>query len=264
MQSVSLKQMQLESEIRRAIANEEWILFYQPKVDIASGKIKGVEALIRWNHPEKGILSPFHFIEFAEKRGLIVEIGNWVLKAACAQAKEWLSLGIEDVKVAVNLATAQLRNKDFTKQITTILDELELPPRYIEVEITETSLMEDLNAALDILNKLHCRGITISIDDFGTGYSSLNYLKNLPVDILKIDRSFIIDIATDDFDKNIVRAIISLAHDMNLLVVAEGVETQEQYDLLQTMSCDIIQGYLFSKPLPALEATKLLLGPGNK
>lgn len=264
MQTFSKQQMQLEIEIRRAIKNEEWMLFYQPKIDIASGKIKGVEALIRWNHPEQGILSPFHFIEFAEKRGFIEDIGSWVLKTACAQAKEWLSLGIEDVKVAINLAPDQLRHKDLAKQIIAMLDEFELPPRHIELEVTETSLMSDLNAALDILNRLHCRGITITIDDFGTGYSSLSYLKNLPVDTLKIDRSFIIDIVTDDFDKNIVKTVISMAHGMDLLVVAEGVETQEQYDLLQTMSCDVIQGYLFSKPLPASELTKLLLESGNK
>lgn len=264
MQTFSKQQMQLEIEIRRAIKNEEWRLFYQPKVDIASGKIKGVEALIRWNHPEQGILSPYHFIEFAEKRGFIEEIGSWVLKTACAQAKEWLSLGIEDVKVAINLAPDQLRHKYLAKQILAMLDEFELPPRHIELEVTETSLMYDLNAALDILNRLHCRGITITIDDFGTGYSSLSYLKNLPIDTLKIDRSFIIDIVTDDYDKNIVKTIISMAHGMDLLVVAEGVETQEQYDLLQTMSCDVIQGYLFSKPLPASEVTKLLLGSGNK
>ncbi|MDO9187448.1 MAG: EAL domain-containing protein [Bacteroidia bacterium] len=259
MQTFSKQQMQLEIEIRRAIKNEEWMLFYQPKVDIASGKIKGVEALIRWNHPEQGILSPYHFIEFAEKRGFIEEIGSWVLKTACAQAKEWLSLGIEDVKVAINLAPDQLRHKYLAKQILAMLDEFELPPRHIELEVTETSLMYDLNAALDILNRLHCRGIAITIDDFGTGYSSLSYLKNLPVDTLKIDRSFIIDIVTDDYDKNIVKTVISMAHGMDLLVVAEGVETQEQYDLLQTMSCDVIQGYLFSKPLPASEVTKLLL-----
>ena len=259
MQALSKQQMQLESEIRRAITNEEWLLFYQPKVDIASGKIKGLEALIRWNHPEQGILSPYHFIEFAGKRGFIEEIGNWVLKTACAQAKDWVSLGVDDVKIAINVATDQLRDKDFAKQVLAMLDEFELAPRHIELEVTETSIMEDLDAALDILNRLHCRGITLTIDDFGTGYSSLSYLKNLPVDTLKIDRSFIIDIVTDDYDKNIVKTVISMAHGMNLLVIAEGVETQEQYDLLQAMSCNVIQGFLFSKPLTVLEATKILL-----
>lgn len=259
MQSFSQKQMLLEIDIRRAMDNEEWVLFYQPKVDMASGKVAGVEALIRWNHPEKGILSPYYFIEFAEKRGFIEEIGYWVLKAACVQIKEWLSLGIENVKVAINLATAQLRNKDLAKQIFALLEEFELPPKYLELEVTETGLMENINATIAILNRLRCRGITISIDDFGTGYSSLNYLKSLPVDTLKIDRSFIMEIVTDDYDKKIVKSIISLAHGMDLLVVAEGVETQEQYDLLKTISCDVIQGYLFSKPLPAVEATKLLL-----
>jgi diguanylate cyclase (GGDEF)-like protein len=259
MQLLSQKQMELEVELRRATENEEWVLFYQPKIDIATGNIKGVEALIRWNHPQRGVLSPYEFIDFAERRGFIVPIGNWVLKEACVQAKKWLALGIKDVKIAINLSSEQLRHKNLTTQVLDLLDELELPPRHLELEITETSLMLDLDAAINTLNRLHCRGITISVDDFGTGYSSLSYLKNLPIDTLKIDRSFIKEITNDSYDKNIVKTIISLAHGMDLFVIAEGVENQEQYELLKEMSCDVIQGYLFSKPLSALEATHLLL-----
>ena len=257
MQKISLKQLGLEAEIIRAIKNEEWILYYQPKINISTNKIVGVEALIRWNHPERGILSPFEFIGFAEDRGLIIEIGDWVIRTACKQAKIWSDLGF-DLKVAINISAVQLRMEKLSSQILDIIKETQIHPQQLELEVTETMLMKNVDTAINTLNRLHCRGLSISIDDFGTGYSSLGYLKHLPIDILKIDRVFIRDIMTDEYDKNIVKSIISLAHGLNLKVIAEGVETQEQFELLRNMSCDEIQGYLFSKPVDAESATKLL------
>lgn len=257
MQERSLKQLGLEVEIKRAIKNEEWVLYYQPKVDISTHKIKGMEALIRWNHPERGLLSPFEFIEFAEERGFIVEIGEWVLRTACQQVKTWSDKGF-DIKMAVNLSSVQLYRAQLSNQILEIIKETKIKPQQLELEVTETMLMVNLETAVQTLNRLHCNGITISVDDFGTGYSSFGYLKNLPIDVLKIDRLFVKDLMTDDYDKNIVNTIISMAHGMDLKVIAEGVETLDQHKLLQEMSCDEIQGYLFSKPVDAESATKLL------
>lgn len=257
MQAKSLKQIDLEVEIKRAIKNEEWVLYYQPKIDIATQSINSVEALIRWNHPERGILLPFEFIFFAEERGFIHEIGEWVLRTACKQAKAWSDKGL-NITMAINLSTIQLNKAKLANQVLSIIQETQVSPQQVELEVTETMLMDNLEMAVKTLNKLHYSGVRISIDDFGTGYSSLVYLKHLPIDILKIDRLFIKDIVTDDYDKNIVTSIISMAHGMNLNVVAEGVETLEQYKLLQEMSCDGIQGYLFSKPIDVESATKLL------
>ena len=257
MQRTSLKQLGLEREIKRAIKNDEWILYYQPKLDMATNKIKGVEALIRWNHPERGILSPFEFIDFAEERGLINKIGDWVIRTACKQAKIWSDIGL-DIIVSVNLSAVQLRQENFSNHILNIIKESKIKPQQLELEVTETVLMDNVETAVNTLNRLHCRGISISIDDFGTGYSSLAYLKQLPIDTLKIDRAFITDVTTDDYDKNIVNTIISMAHGLDLLVIAEGVETQEQFNLLKELSCDEIQGYLLSKPVDVDSITKLL------
>lgn len=257
MQERSLKQLGLEVEIKRAIKNEEWVLYYQPKVDVYTHEIKGMEALIRWNHPEKGLLFPYEFIDFAEERGLIVEIGEWVLRTACQQVKTWSDKGF-DIKMAVNLSSVQLYQTQLSNQILEIIKESKIKPRQLELEVTETMLMVNLETAVQTLNRLHCSGITISVDDFGTGYSSFGYLKHLPIDVLKVDRLFVRDLITDEYDKNIVNTIISMAHGMNLKVIAEGVETVEQHKLLQEMSCDEIQGYLFSKPVDVESATKLL------
>jgi diguanylate cyclase (GGDEF)-like protein len=257
MQKASKKQLALEVELRRAVKNEEWLLYYQPKMDIATSKIKGVEALIRWNHPVKGVLSPFEFLDLAEEQGLIVEIGNWVIRTACKQAKIWADSGL-DINVSVNLSAKQFSQENLSNSILNIIKETQVQPQLMEFEVTETILMTNFQTAVNTLNRLRCRGILISLDDFGTGYSSLSYLKQLPINTLKIDRMFIKDIATDDYDKNIVNSVISLAHGMNLKVIAEGVETLEQFNLLKTMSCDEIQGYLLSKPVDAESVTKLL------
>lgn len=259
MQELSLKHLSLDKELRIAIKNEEWQLFYQPKLDIKTNTIIGAEALIRWNHPTKGLLSPFEFIDFAEQRGLIIAIGDWVIKTACYQLKEWTKLGLTDCKIAVNLSAVQIRQDDFVTKIFNVLAETGVAPRQLELELTETTLMNNFQAALASLKRLNSRGITIAIDDFGTGYSSLSYLKNLPINTLKIDRAFIKDIYNDDNDKKIVKTLISMAHAMNMTVIAEGVEDQNQFDLLAQYSCDQIQGYLLSKPVPANQLTDMLL-----
>ncbi len=258
MQNLSIKQVNLDKEIRRAIKHDEWELLYQPKMALKTKTIVGVEALIRWNHPTRGLLSPFEFIDFAEQRGLIIPIGDWVIKTACLQLKEWAKIGLSDCKIAVNLSAVQLRQEDFVTKVLHILDEVGIPPRQLELEVTESTLMNNFKVALTSLKRLNSRGITIAIDDFGTGYSSLSYLKNLPIDTLKIDRAFIKDICTDEKDKQIVNALITMAHSMEMIVVAEGVEEQNQLDLLAQYSCDEIQGYLLSKPISANLITDML------
>jgi diguanylate cyclase (GGDEF)-like protein/PAS domain S-box-containing protein len=258
MQELSIKHLSLDKDLRRAIQNEEWVLYYQPKLDVKTDSIVGAEALIRWHHPTKGLISPFEFIDFAEQRGLIVAIGDWVIKTACQQLSEWAKLGVSDFKIAVNLSALQLRQDDFVTKIFNALADAGVPPRQLELEVTETTLMNNFQAALASLKRLNSRGISIAIDDFGTGYSSLSYLKNLPINTLKIDRTFVKDICVDDNDKQIVKTLINMAHSMNMTVVAEGVEEQNQLDLLAKFSCDEIQGYLLSKPVPAGEMLEML------
>jgi len=261
MQVVSINQLQLDKELRHAIENDHWVLHYQPKLDIKQQKITGVEALIRWNHPERGILSPYEFIDFAEQRGLIVPIGNWVIKQACKQIKQLMDLGLYDCKIAINLSGVQLIQKNIVHTIINELETHQVPPRLLELEITETSLIDNIKVAMDSLQKLNARGINIAIDDFGTGYSSLGYLKSLPIDTLKIDRSFVKDICNDKKDKQIVQTLITMAHSMNMNVIAEGVEDIEQFDLLNQNNCDEIQGYLLSKPVEADALLTILKNP---
>jgi diguanylate cyclase (GGDEF)-like protein len=258
MQKLSLKHVNLDRELRDSIRNEYWLLLYQPKMDIKTQSIVGVEALIRWQHPTRGILSPYEFIDFAEQRGLILPIGDWVIKTACMQAQKWMSQHIE-CTVSVNVSALQLKEEDFVGKIIRTLAAYRIPPRLIELEVTESTLMNNFEVALQSLKRLSKNGIKIAIDDFGTGYSSLGYLKNLPIDTLKIDRIFIKDICNDDNDKQIVKALISMAHSLNMKVVAEGVEDKEQFDLLTKYGCDEIQGYLLSKPIPSEALTDMLV-----
>ncbi len=232
------------------------MLLYQPKLDLGERKIVGVEALIRWNHPERGIVSPYEFIEFAEQRGLIIEIGDWVIREACRQLRDWLDRGIRDCRIAINLSTVQLVKSDVVERIFSRLEEFNVPPRMLEIEITETILMENVRQAIESLERLHARGISISIDDFGTGYSSLGYLKTLPIDNIKIDRSFVKDICIDENDQKIVQTLITMAHSMGMRVVAEGIEHREQLELLGECDVDEVQGYLLSRPVApaAIEA----------
>ncbi len=207
------------------------------------------------------MISPYEFIEFAEQRGLIGQIGDWVIRQACQQLRSWLDLGIQDCKIAINLSSMQLVQVDIVQKILQNLDDCKVPPRLLEIEITETILMENVQRAIESLERLNARGISIAIDDFGTGYSSLSYLKTLPIDSLKIDRGFIKDICTDENDQKIVQTLISMAHSMDMKVVAEGVEERAQLDLLGEYAVDEIQGYLLSKPVDAESVEEIIRNP---
>ncbi len=255
----SLQQIQLENLLRQAVEKDQFALFYQPQVDLSTGKISGLEALIRWFSPELGFVPPDQFIPLAESTGLIVKIGEWVLRTACHQAKQWLEEGTFFGKVSINLSAVQLRQPGFSALLMQILDDAKLEPKHIELELTESIIMENMIVAIETLKELYDQGITFSIDDFGTGYSSLSYLKHFPVDTLKIDRSFLEDLVEKEEQQGIVLAIIAMSHSLEIDVVAEGVETLEQLELLIGMRCDNMQGYLFSRPLPVEEITNLLL-----
>jgi EAL domain-containing protein (putative c-di-GMP-specific phosphodiesterase class I) len=248
----------MTNDLRRALQRGEFVLHYQPRYQLASGRITGMEALIRWQHPELGLVPPVKFIPLAEEMGLIIPIGEWVIRAACEQMKIWRSSGFAKLRVAVNLSPRQFQQDDLTKRISSILQEAGLDGTDLEVEITEGMSMQDAATTVRMLRELKAVGIAISIDDFGTGYSSLSYLKRFPIDHLKIDRSFVCDIQDNPEDVAIVRAIIALAKGLGLSVTAEGVETEEQRNLLHSFGCDEAQGYLFSKPLPAEDIKKLL------
>jgi diguanylate cyclase (GGDEF)-like protein len=257
MNAQSLKRLELESKLRSALARDEFLIYYQPQV-IANRQVVGAEALVRWRHPELGLISPGEFIPLAEDTGMIVPIGEWVLRTACAQVKRWHDEGLA-LRIAVNLSPRQFQQENLIEQVKRALEESGLEPRYLDLEVTESSIMKDAALTIEILRGLKEMGIQISIDDFGTGYSSLSYLKRFPIDVLKIDRSFVRDSSTDAGDAAIVMAIITLAHSLNLKVIAEGVETEEQLRLLRLLRCDEMQGYLFSVPLPAEEFKQILL-----
>lgn len=254
----SHERLTLESSLHHALERKEFLMFYQPQVDIQSDAIIGMESLIRWQHTGLGLVSPLDFIPMLEETGLIVPVGEWVLETVCAQTKLWQSGQTEFLRVAVNLSGRQFSSPNLAKQIRKILDKTGLPPECLEMEITESTLMKDDQLSLGNMAEIRDMGIQMAIDDFGTGYSSLSYLKRFPIDTIKIDRSFIRHIGSDDEDSAIVTAIISMAHSLKLKVVAEGVETQEQLSFLQDCQCDIMQGYLFSKPLPADKMSLLL------
>ena len=245
------KRMSLESDLRRALEHEEFVVHYQPQVDLTSGEIIGVEALVRWQHPEKGLVPPNDFIPIAEETGFIEEIGAWVLQTSCRQLSAWLKQGFRPLRVAVNLSGRQLENDALIEKVSEILNETGLPASALELEITESMLMDSDKGVLPILEHLNKIGVMLAIDDFGTGYSSLGKLKRFPIDILKIDRSFVNDIATNPDDLAIITGIIALAKSLNLKVVAEGVEDAEQEQILKNLNCDIMQGFYFCKPIPA-------------
>ncbi|MEC0268370.1 putative bifunctional diguanylate cyclase/phosphodiesterase [Paenibacillus anseongense] len=257
MKSVSINRLKLENELRRAIALEEFVLFYQPQVDIETGRIVGVEALIRWNHPEKGLISPNYFISFAEESGLIVPIGEWVLRAACKQNKAWQNQGFSPMPISVNLSMRQFFQHNLKGKISHVLEQTGLDPQYLELEITESMTM-DVDHAIQSLLELKELGVHVSIDDFGTGYSSLYYLKKFPIDKLKIDRSFVRDIMVDPNDAAIVTTIIAMTRHLNLKVIAEGVETEEQLHFLHQNRCNEVQGYWFSPPVNAAQLENML------
>ena len=245
----AMERLQIEELMRKAIANEEFELYYQPQVNVKSNKVTKAEALIRWNSPVLGNVSPAEFIPIAEESGLIIELGDWILNKACQQAKAWQLAGISDCKVSVNVSSVQFKQSALLSKIQQALAESELAPELLEIELTESAIMSDLEDNIARLNDLKQMGMSIACDDFGTGYSSLSYLKQFPLDTLKIDRSFIEDVATDENDEAIVKAIMLLADTMQLKVVAEGVETIEQLQVLNRFNCELIQGFFFSKPL---------------
>jgi diguanylate cyclase (GGDEF)-like protein len=248
---LAARRLALETNLRRAIQNEEFLLHYQPRVSVDSLAITAVEALVRWQHPQLGLVPPVEFIPLAEDTGLILPIGEWVLRKACEQSRRWQQQGFAPIHMAVNISARQFHDQDLSQTVIEILNESGLAPGHLELELTESSIMQNSEFAADVLTRWKNLGINISIDDFGTGFSSLASLKRLPIDALKIDKSFVLDATTDPDDAAIVMAIITLAHNLRLKVIAEGVETEEQLRFLQLLRCDEIQGYLFSKPLPA-------------
>ncbi|MCL5103277.1 MAG: EAL domain-containing protein [Armatimonadetes bacterium] len=256
--SVVCERMKLESGLRRAVEREEFRVHYQPKTDIKTGKILGTEALVRWQHPELGLLAPMQFIPLAEETDLIIPITQWVLYTACAQNKAWQDQGMPAIEVAVNISARLLQREDLVETVRNVLLETGLEPQYLMLEVTESSLMQNPDIAVKLLSELKAMGVRLSVDDFGTGYSSLSYLKRLPLDTVKIDRSFVKEIITNPDDAAITGAIVALAHSLQLSVIAEGVETSAQLDFLRSLKCDEMQGYLSSKPVPPDEFVRLL------
>lgn len=253
-----LRKTEVEKALREAVKNNEFELYYQPQVEVSTGRIVSLEALARWKNPKLGFVSPVEFIPIAEETGLIVDIGEWVIRAACKQNKEWKNKGYCYDTIAVNVSSLQLRQRGFVELVKNILKEIGLKPEFLELEITESVLMESLEKSVEILNELRKIGVKTALDDFGTGYSSLNYLMKIPIDTLKIDKTFIDNVSTNYSQKSIIEGIIIIAHEMALDVVAEGVEVQEQLKILADKKCDKIQGYLFSKPYEAKDIEKIL------
>ena len=257
----TMRRLTLESDLRRALERDELTLFFQPQLDLKTHKIAAVEALLRWRHPQYGMIPPGEFIPFAEESGLIVPIGEWVLRAACEQARAWRGAGYTDLRVAVNLSSRQFFQENVLEVVTRALDASRLPPGNLELELTESAVMENPDEATVTLCLLANMGVRISIDDFGTGYSSLNHLKRFPIHSLKIDRSFVNDITVNPDDAAIVKAVLAMAYSLRLKVIAEGVETVEQLRFLEAHDCDAVQGFLLSKPQPAEDISRIFLPP---
>ena len=261
MNSKVSERLALEHSLRRAIERNEFVLHYQSKVNLKTGAIVGAEALVRWRHPERGLMAPDLFVPLAEETGLIVQIGEWVLREACTQNRAWQAEGLPPISVAANVSARQFRQGALVKSVSAILAETGLDPSHLEMELTESVIMHNAEAAVSTLRQLTSLGVRLSIDDFGTGYSSLSYLKHLPIDTLKIDQSFVRDIVAGSPDHRVLaRAIISIGHSLDLKVVAEGVETEAQLEYLRQHDCDEVQGFYFSEPLPPEEFRKLLGG----
>jgi diguanylate cyclase (GGDEF)-like protein len=251
------ERLRLEQGMRRALERQEFLLYYQPLVDLVSGRTTGLEALLRWQDPERGLVAPGEFIPLLEETGLIVPVGEWVLRTACAEKESWRRAGIAIPRLSVNLSGRQLTDPDLLATVKRVIEETRIDPRTLELELTESTI-QNAEAAASILKDLSAMGLTLAIDDFGTGYSSLSYLKAFPVDTLKIDQSFVRDITSDANDAAIAKAIIAMAHSLQMRVIAEGVETREQLAFLQAQECDEIQGYLFGRPVPPSQVGGLL------
>jgi EAL domain-containing protein (putative c-di-GMP-specific phosphodiesterase class I) len=251
MGNAAAKTLRLSADLQHAVEKDELRLQYQPKVDTLTGRLLGMEALVRWIHPERGMISPIEFIPVAEDTGLIVAIGSWVLREACRQNAEWQQAGLRPLRVAVNLSARQFRSGNLLDEIDAVLAETGLPVNSLELEITESMVMDDPEGVIKLMSAIHDKGIHLALDDFGTGHSSLAYLKRFPIDCVKIDRAFIKDTPANTDDVAIAKTIVAMAQALNLSTVAEGVETAEQLELMKTLGCDQIQGYFFSRPLPA-------------
>jgi diguanylate cyclase (GGDEF)-like protein len=263
MTSEAVEYLTLETKMRKALDNNELLLHYQPKQSLLDGRIVGLEALLRWKPADSDLVMPGNFIPLIEEMGLIIPIGEWVLRTACMQNKAWQKAGYGPLVVSVNLSSRQFDQKNFIEIVTQALRDADLEPKYLELEITESTIMRDPDEAITILYILKNMGIKISVDDFGTGYSSLNYLKRIPLDSLKIDRSFVMHIESSASDQAIIKAIIALAHSLELNVVAEGVENERQHAFLREWGCDELQGYLLSKPLPVVQLLEFLSSKAN-
>jgi diguanylate cyclase (GGDEF)-like protein len=263
MESSGSSRVSLENGLQKAILNDELMVFYQPQVDIKTGVITGLEALVRWQHPKHGLISPADFIPMAEESGLIVPLGQWVLRVACQQNKYWQSAGYPAVPIAINLSARQFRELSLAKTVADVLHESDLEAEYLMLEITESNAMQDVEYTVSTLEVLKEMGVQIAVDDFGTGYSSLSYLKRFPIDMLKIDKSFVLDIPQNPDDASIIAAIVALAHSLGMKVIAEGVETKEQLNFLRSINCDQIQGFYFSPPLQ-IDRLQQLLDSGQR
>jgi diguanylate cyclase (GGDEF)-like protein/PAS domain S-box-containing protein len=255
---LSSRKMELENGLRKALEQDELTIYYQPQVELATGKIVGIEALTRWQHPKYGFISPLEFIPLAEETGLIVPLGKWVLRTACEQNKSWQDIGLQAIPIAINISVRQIQDDRFVDSVKDVLNQVGLDPRYLELEITE-SIMQNIEKSTKILNQLRDLGVTLSIDDFGTGYSSLSYLKHLPIDKIKIDKSFVDDIIYHSNQGAIVKTIIDMGSNLNFSVIAEGIETEEQVNFLIQNKCEIGQGFFFSRPLPAEHMEQYLI-----
>jgi diguanylate cyclase (GGDEF)-like protein len=258
MDARAFERLTLETGLRRALEREELVVHYQPRVDIATAKLVGLEALVRWRHPDQGLVAPGQFIALAEETGLIVPIGNWVLRQACTQVRAWQQAGLSPLRVSVNISSVQFRQPDLFEVVARTLQETGLESRWLELELTESLLMQNPEDVVVLLERLSAHGVYLSIDDFGTGYSSLSYLRRFPIDALKIDRAFIRELTTNPDDAAIATSIILMGKALRLNVVAEGVETRSQLSFLRVMKCQEAQGYLFSPPLPAADVERLL------
>ena len=259
MNAVAFERLMLETNLRRALEREEFTLYYQPQIDMQSGSVNGVEALIRWQHPDLGLVSPVEFIPLLEETGLIVPVGEWVIRTACQQTRDWLDAGFPPLTMAVNLSARQFRQANLVEMIEQSLHEFNIPPELLELELTESIMMDNIEETVETLKKLKLLGLKIAIDDFGTGVSSLGYLKHFPVDTLKLSYDFVLNLPMDSADASIASAVINLARNMQLSSVAEGVENQGQMDFLRSQDCERIQGFLFSRPIPPDQMTALLM-----
>jgi EAL domain-containing protein (putative c-di-GMP-specific phosphodiesterase class I) len=253
MHTKAVAQLELEADLQRAVERQEFELFYQPIVALESGQVTRVEALLRWRHPQRGLVLPSEFIALAEETGLIVPLGAWCLRTACHQALRWRLFDANKIRVSVNLSARQFQDQNLPELTRRVLDETGLPAQALELEITERTAMHDIEHTIRVLNELHCMGIHISIDDFGESYSALGYLKRFPIDTLKIDRSFITDVVTNPDAAAIASALIAMAHQLALRVVAEGVENEFQAAFLRSVDCDEVQGFIVAHPVPATQ-----------